>query len=123
MNAFTLTVIDDLLTTVGGYEYDGKNTNKLFSLTGEGSSRRWTEKFPPMPTKRYAVSALCTGTALIVAGECDDYGQPMKTVKVLNNWRGVPQRRMVAIAHARSTNPYPYPYPYPGPRGSPYTTQ
>jgi hypothetical protein len=26
-------------------------TNQLFSLTGEGSGRRWTEEFPPMPTK------------------------------------------------------------------------
>ena len=63
---FALTVIDDLLTTVGGF--NNKNTNQLFSLTGEGSGRRWTEKFPPMPTKRYIVSALCTGTTLIVVG-------------------------------------------------------
>ena len=64
---FTITVIDDQLITVGGYRSgdDVKDTNKLFSLTGEGSGRRWTEKFPPMLTKRWGVS---TGTALIVAG-------------------------------------------------------
>ena len=61
-------LIAGLLTTVGGYGGDYKNTNKLLSLTGEGSGRRWTEKFPPMPTKRYCVSALCTGTTLIAAG-------------------------------------------------------
>ena len=74
---FTLTVIDGLLTTVGGY---GDNGNKLLSLTGEGSGRRWTEKFPPMPTKRYGVSALCTGTTLIVAGGDDG----KNNVEVLN---------------------------------------
>ena len=49
---FAITVIDGLLTTVGGYGggFD-KNTNQLLSLTGEGSGRRWTKRFPPMPTK------------------------------------------------------------------------
>ena len=65
---FSLTVIDGLLTMVGGYGADCKPTNKLLSLIGEGSGRRWTEKLPPMPTTRCFVSALCTGKALIVAG-------------------------------------------------------
>jgi hypothetical protein len=89
---FALAVIDDLLTAVGGYRgarSDFRNTNKLLSLTGEGSGRRWTEKFPPMPTKRYNVSALCTGTALIVAGGSGcrgrgDKDEALKTVEVLN---------------------------------------
>jgi N-acetylneuraminic acid mutarotase len=84
---FCVTVIDGLLTTVGGF-IRGKNTNKLFSLTGEGSGRRWTEKFPPMPTKRFDVSALCTGTTLIVAGGWGDCGdgddRVLKKVEVLN---------------------------------------
>ena len=33
-------VIDGLLTAVGGWGGDGKNTNKLLSLTGEGTCRR-----------------------------------------------------------------------------------
>ena len=42
---FALAVIDGLLTTIGGYEADDlKNINKLFSLTGEGSGRSWTER-------------------------------------------------------------------------------
>ena len=82
---FALAVIDGLLTAVGGYGADGlKNTNKLLSLTGEGSGRRWTEKFPPMPTKRCSVSVLCTGTNLIVAGGFDVHVQTLKTVEVLN---------------------------------------
>ena len=84
-NAFALAVIDGLLTTVGGYGDDRENTNKLLSLTGEGSGRRWTEKFPPMPTKHYNVSALCTGTALIVAGgRGGDKDKVLKAVEVLN---------------------------------------
>ena len=82
---FALTVIDGLLTTVGGYGGNFKNTNKLLSLTGEGSGRRWTEKFPPMPTKRFGVSALCTGTTLIIAGGRGGYkDNALKTVEVLN---------------------------------------
>ena len=43
-------VINNLLTLVGG-NHSGNITNQLFSLTGKGSGRRWTEEFPPMPTK------------------------------------------------------------------------
>ena len=87
---FALAVIDGLLTTVGGYGGGGENTNKLLSLTGEGSGRKWTEKFPPMPTKRFSVSALCTGTTLIVAGGSGDKNknQVLKTVEVLNTETG-----------------------------------
>ena len=88
---FALAVIDGLLTTVGGYGYiHGENTNKLFSLTGKGSGRRWTEKFPPMPTKRFSVSALCAGTTLIAAGGWGhgDKNEALKTVEVLNTETG-----------------------------------
>ena len=84
-NGFALTVIDGLPTTVGGFGDDDWNTNKLYSLTGEGRRRRWTEKYPPMPTKRNCMSALCTGTALIVAGGKDDIEQKVKTVEVLDS--------------------------------------
>ena len=84
-SGFAMSVVDGQLTTVGGCGfYDFRNTNKLFSLSGEGSERRWTEKFPPMPTKRSYVAALCTGTTLIVAGGSDDTYQILKTVEVLN---------------------------------------
>ena len=84
---FAFAVIDGLVTGVGGLAGDAinhKETNKLFSLTGEGSGRQWTEKFPPMPTKRSNVSALCTGTVLIVAGGTDENNQKLKTVEVMN---------------------------------------
>ena len=60
-------IINNLLTLVGGEHY-GTLINQLFSLTGKGSDRRWTEKFPPMPTKQAEAFALCTETAVIVAG-------------------------------------------------------
>ena len=84
MGGFAIVVIDGVLTTytVGGFGYDTKNINiKLFSLTGEGNSRKWTEKFLPMPTKRCSVAVLCTETALIVAGGSDI--ESLKTVEDL----------------------------------------
>jgi N-acetylneuraminic acid mutarotase len=76
-------IIDNLLTLVGGYYYDlDSYTNRLFSLTGQGSGRRWSEEFPPMPTKRQGTTAACTGTAVIVAGGLGK--APIQTVEVLN---------------------------------------
>jgi hypothetical protein len=66
-NSSPSVIINNLLTLIGGTHYD-TTTNQLFSLTGEGSDRRWTEEFPPMPTKRWGSAALVTGTALIVVG-------------------------------------------------------
>ena len=93
---FDIVAINGLLTTVGGYGkssygnnstgYSLENTNKLFSLTGKSNDQKWTEEFPPMPTKRYGMIALCTGTALIVAGgtKGDIHTQDLKTVEVMN---------------------------------------
>ena len=81
---FAIAVIDGVLTTVGGFDYDAKSTSKLFSLTDEGSRRKWTKKFPPMPTKRYNMAVLCTGTALIVAGGYGDNDKNLEIVEVLN---------------------------------------
>ena len=74
----SITVINGRLTTVGGVE-----SNELFSLTGEGSSRRWTKEYPPMPTERQCTTSLCTGATLIVAGGVGD-GGVLSTVEVMN---------------------------------------
>ena len=50
IEGFTISFVDGLLTIIGGYGHNDKITNKLLSLTGEGRGRRWTDKFPPMPT-------------------------------------------------------------------------
>ena len=78
-------VINNLLTLIGG-SYSGVFTNQLISLTEEGNGirRRWTEEFPPMPTKRESSTALSTGTALIVAGGRMKDSSLLKTVEVLN---------------------------------------
>ena len=67
----SIIVINGYLTTIGGYSsLNGYHYyfNELFSLTGKGSSRKWTQQFPPMPTERCHTTSMCTGTALIVAG-------------------------------------------------------
>ena len=73
----SITVINGQLTTVGGVK-----SNELFSLTGEGSSRRWTKEYPPMPTKRWGTTSLCTGATLIVAG--GEGLVALSTVEVMN---------------------------------------
>ena len=83
-----LVIISNLLTLVGGNTSEDLHTintsNRLFSLTSEGSSRRWTEEFPHMPTKRCASTALCAETALIVVGGKAKDGSLMKAVEILN---------------------------------------
>ena len=78
-----LVIVNNLLTLVGG-KHGESTTNQLFSLTGEGSGRRWTEEFLPMPTKRYGSTSLCTGTALIVAGGKSEDRYAIQTVEVMN---------------------------------------
>ena len=78
----TLAIVNGLLTTVGG-RVGGNNSNKLFSLTGEGRDRKWTEVFPPMTTKRYMAIAVTTGRALIIAGGYGDRGD-LATVEIMN---------------------------------------
>ena len=84
-NSCPSVVINNLVTLVGGMRNcNGTLTNQLFSLTEEGSSRRWTEKFPPMPTKRDLSTALCTGTTLIVIGGLKEDHYALRAVEVLN---------------------------------------
>ena len=80
--ALASVIINNLLTLIGGYN-SSTITNQLFSLTGHGSDRRWTEEFPPMPTRRYGSTAHCTETALIVAGGWSKDYSRLKTVEVL----------------------------------------
>jgi hypothetical protein len=78
-------IINNLLTVVGGRGWSTDTvTNQLFSLTGEGSDRRWSEEFPPMPTERYGTTVLCTEAALIVAGGVNTVSYALQTVEMLN---------------------------------------
>ena len=77
-----LVVVNDLLTLVGGYDKD-HCTNRLFSLTGEGSGN-WSQEFPSMPTKRYGAAAFSAGIALTVAGGVGEDESVLTVVEVLN---------------------------------------
>ena len=78
---FTLTVVNDLVTVVGGGKFFVSNT--LFSLLEDGGRRKWVEHFPPMPTKRHSTAVVCRGKALVVAGG-ERYMFTLATVEVMN---------------------------------------
>ena len=80
--AFSLAVIDGLLTSVGGRDSHYKDTNTLLSLTGEGE-RKWSEVFPPMPTPRCFTACITTEKALVVAGG-DAKDKDLATVEVMD---------------------------------------
>ena len=61
-------IIDDLVTSVGGYKNGYIYTNTLLSLTGEGEKKKWSKIFPPMPTPRRNPACVTTEQALVVAG-------------------------------------------------------
>ena len=81
--AFSLAVVDNLLTAIGGQQA-GQYTNTLLSLTEEGRDRKWVETFPPMPTKRAYTCAGSSGAALIVIGGRGDGGVTLSTVEVMD---------------------------------------
>ena len=76
-----LSVIDGLLTSVGG-DNNG-STNTLLSLTGEGVRKQWSEIFPPMPTPRWSVACITTEQSLVVAGG-NGSGDYLDIVEVMN---------------------------------------
>ena len=84
---FTLTVVNDLVTVVGGVKFFVSNT--LFSLIEDGGRRKWVEHFPRMPTKRALAAVVCSRKALVVAGG-EGYMFTLATVEVMNtdtlNW-------------------------------------
>ena len=81
--AFSLAVVDNLLTAIGGGQAD-QYTNILLSLTEEGRDRKWVETFPPMPTKRAMTCAVSSGAALIVIGGEGNGDVAVSTVEVMD---------------------------------------
>ena len=77
-----LVMANNKLTTVGG-EQDGRPTNSLASLTGEGMDSEWAELFPRMPTARYNLAAVCRGRNVIAAGG-NDGGRELSTLEILD---------------------------------------
>ena len=77
----SIVIVNDLLTTVGDYDYGDQYSNRLYSFM---SVNRWRKAFPNMLTKRCLATTLCTGTALIVAGGRGEDRRVKQTVEIMN---------------------------------------
>ena len=80
---FSLAVVNNLLTAIGGKkpEYGHTTyTNSLLSLTDH--DKKWTKHFPKMPTKRSFPAVVCSGKYLVVAG--GERQSPNNVVEVLD---------------------------------------
>ena len=76
----SLAILKNLLTTIGGIPF----TNQLFSLTGKGTSKPWTEVYPPTPSKRQWATTLSIDTILLVAGGVGEDDVVLSIVEVLD---------------------------------------
>ena len=77
---FSLAVVNSFLTAIGGKTPDHKVTDSLLSL----SDNKWTEKFPPMPTKHWVITVVCSGKSLVVAGGIGERDKELETVEVMD---------------------------------------
>ena len=81
---FTLTVVNGLVTAVGGVQ-SGNYINTLLSLNKEGGKWKWVDYcFPPMQTKRSLTAVVCSGRALVVAGGEGEWCTTLTTVEVMD---------------------------------------
>lgn len=79
---FSLAVVNDMLTTIGG-SLNQSITDRLFSLTGEHDNGKWEEIFPPMPTERLSkIRTVCSKTHLIVGDEHSKVIEVMDTASL-----------------------------------------
>ena len=69
---FSLAVIDDTLTVIGGSTSNRTCTNILLSLTRIGSDKKWKKILPPMPTERAFSASIVTANHLVIAGGKND---------------------------------------------------
>ena len=79
---FSLAVINGLLTCIGGSSVRNYS-NDLYTLTGEGRRKLWSEVFPPMPTARSQTASVATEQGLVVAGGWNGK-ERLDTVEVMN---------------------------------------
>ena len=78
---FAMAVVNDALTTIGGWDSQWGVANALLSFSGW----LWEEVLPPMPTERLLPASTNTPTHLVVAGGLQSLlGDPTATVEVLN---------------------------------------
>ena len=82
---FGLALVNNSVTAVGGYmqEYrPSQPTNVL--LTYSEIRRQWTERFPPMLTRRRLPAVVTTRSLLVVAGGNGDRNEILATVEVMD---------------------------------------
>ena len=79
-SAFSLAMVNTLLTAIGGKAPNSELTKSLLSLTDD----KWTKQFPPMPTKRWLTAAVCSGRSLVVAGGVGEGDKNLSTVEVMD---------------------------------------
>ena len=77
-SSFSLAVVNNLLTAIGGKTAKGEFTSSLLSLT----DKEWTKQFPPMPTKRWLTAVVCGGRSVVVAGGVGDRKGHKKLITV-----------------------------------------
>ena len=96
----SLANVGGLLTAIGGVKDGGRPQNKLHSYV----NKKWVERFPSMPTKRYYTAAVATRHDLIVAGGELDTNETesscVNTVEILDI-----QNKVWSTA---ASLPYPY---------------
>ena len=82
---FSLAVISDQITTIGGQTVTGdySPTSTLLSLSVSGKKKQWIKIFPPMLTARCNTAAISSQRVVVVAGGYDR-GRELDTVEVLN---------------------------------------
>ena len=82
-DCFTLTVVNGLVTAVGGRQ-SNQYTNTLLSFMENGGAGKWVEYFKHMPTKRSYTAVVCSGKALVVAGGEEEGDTVLRTVEVMD---------------------------------------
>ena len=77
---FSLAMVNSLLTAIGGDTLKHGVSKILLSLTG----KKWTARFPPMPTKRWLTAVVCSGRSLVVAGGEGEGRKQLSVVEVMD---------------------------------------
>ena len=79
-SGFSLAIVNNFLTAIGGMTSNYKLTNSLLSLT----DNKWTKQFPPMPTKCWLTATVCNGKSLVVAGGEGEGEKYLRNVEVMD---------------------------------------